>query len=126
MKEEDPDLHVWLGDNLYFQEKWRDAEKSYLDAIELDEASFYAWRGLGLTFGQQDQWGDAANALEKARKLKPDDEDVLYMLGGIYLTELEDLEKALDAFLAYVAAGGSDPDVPDTIVEIRKQLAKKR
>ncbi len=122
IRPKDPDLRVWLGDNLYFQEKYRDAEKSYLEAIDLDAKSFYAWRGLGLTFGAEEKWNDAANAFEKARKLKAEDSDILFMLGNIYLYELEDLEKALDAFLAYVAVGGSDPDVPKTIVEIRKQL----
>lgn len=118
----DADILTWLGDNLYFQEKWKDAQKAYLKALDLNEKSFFAWRGLGYALGQMGRWSDAAAALENAKDLKPDDLELLLTLGGIYLEEVEDLEAALKAFEEYVQNGGDDPAIPDVITEIKKQL----
>lgn len=120
----DADLHVWLGDNYYFQEKWRDAAKSYLTAIELDDTSFFAWRGLGMTFGHTKKWNDAVDALEKARALDGEDAEVRLALGGIYYQQLRDKEKALELFEEYVALGGDDPDIPPLIEAIKEELEK--
>jgi|GEM_PF-2349195 len=120
----DVDIVVWLGDNDYFQEKWKDAEKWYQNAVGMDAKAFFAWRGLGFTLGHQKRWVDAAAALEKARVLRPTDKDVLLALGDMYLSELEDLEKALAAYEGYVQAGGDDPQVPELITEIKKALGR--
>lgn len=121
---DDADIMVWLGDNYYFQEKWKDAEKWYQQAVQKDEKSFFGWRGLGFTLGHQKRWEDAVAALEKARAIKPTDQDVLLGLGDIYLSELEDLEKALKAYEEYLAAGGQDPSVQGLIDDIKKELGK--
>jgi tetratricopeptide (TPR) repeat protein len=121
---DDVDVMVWLGDNSYFQERWKDAEKWYQKAVGIDEKSFFGWRGLGFTVGHQKRWADCVAALEKARALKPTDTDILMALGDIYMLELEDLEKAQKAYEEYVAAGGDDPSVPEVIEEIKKALGK--
>lgn len=121
---DDADVVVWLGDNSYFQEKWKDAEKWYQKAVGMDEKSFFGWRGLGFTLGHQKRWADCVAALEKARALKPTDTDILMALGDIYMLELEDLEKAQKAYEEYVQAGGDDPSVPEIIEEIKKALGK--
>ncbi len=123
---DDVDIQVWLGDNAYFQEKWKDAEKWYQKAIAADEKAFFAWRGLGFTLGHLKRWTDAVAALERAKALKPTDKDVLLALGDIYLAELEDLEKALKAYEEYVAAGGDDPNVPALIEDLKAQLAASK
>jgi tetratricopeptide (TPR) repeat protein len=120
----DADIMVWLGDNMYFQEKWKDAEKWYQKAVQADEKSFFAWRGLGFALGHQKHWADAVAALERARSLRPADLDVLLALGDIYSYETEDLEKALKAYEEYVAGGGQDATVPPRIEEIKKELGK--
>lgn len=121
---DDVDIVTWLGDNAYFQEKWKDAEKWYQKAVGMDEKAFFAWRGLGFALGQQKRWADAVVAFERARALKPTDKDILFALGDIYMVELEDLEKALAAYEEYVQAGGDDPAVPEIIAEIKKELGK--
>lgn len=121
---DDVDIVVWLGDNDYFQERWKDAEKWYQKAVGMDEKSFFGWRGLGFTLGHQKRWADAAAALEKSKALRPTDKDVLLALGDIYMLELEDLEKALTAYEEYVQAGGDDPAVPEIITEIKKALGR--
>ena len=59
---EDANIVVWLGDNAYFQKKWKVAEGWYQQGIALDEKSFFAWRGLGMALAQRKRWADAANA----------------------------------------------------------------
>lgn len=120
----DPDIMVWIGDNMYFKEKWADAAKWYQKAVQTDAKSFFGWRGLGFALGHQRRWPDAVAALEKARTLRPTDTDVLLALGDIYSYETEDLEKALKAYEDYVAAGGQNADVPPRIEEIKTELGK--
>jgi len=122
----DPNIVVWLGDNAYFQRKWTDAEKWYQEAIALDDKVFFAWRGLGLTLAQRKRWADAAQALEKASKLKPGDLDMYVTLGDVYYLQLKDLKSALAKYEEFVQRGGNDPDVRDAILEIKKQLEKKK
>ena len=93
----DANIVVWLGDNNYFQRKWQDAEKWYQEAIGLDEKSFFAWRGLGLTMAKRKRWNDAAQALEKASQIKPDDLEMYIALGDIYYVELKELKKSREA-----------------------------
>lgn len=120
----DAQLTTWIGDNHYFQKKWKDALSWYQKAIELDEASFFAWRGMGYALSQLKRWEDAVKALEKASKLDPDDLDVLIAIADICMYEIEDLEKALKYYLEYVQRGGDDPAVRDIIPEIQKKIAK--
>ena len=123
---EDPNIVTWIGDNHYFQEKWKDAERWYQEAVQMDEKSFFAWRGLGLTYAQTKKWDDSIAALEKARALKKDDLDLLVLIGDIYYTHLKDLKTALERYQEFVQRGGNDPDVNDAIIEIKKELEKKR
>ncbi len=121
----DGPLTTWIADNQYFQKKWKDALNWYQKAIDLDEKSFFAWRGLGYTFSQMKRWEDCVKALETANKLDPDDLDVLIAIADISMYEMEDLKKALKFYLEYVQRGGDDPAVRDIIPEIQKKLAKK-
>ena len=69
---------------------------------------------------------DAVDALEKARALKGDDAVVLFALGRLYLYELEDLKKALEAYEGYVKAGGGDTTVPGLIEQIKAELGERK
>jgi len=91
----------------------------------MDAKSFFAWRGLGLTLGRRKRWADAAEALERAKKLKPEDMDMYVILGDIYYQELKKLESALENYQEYMQRGGTDPEVQDAILEIKKELEKK-
>lgn len=122
---EDANIVVWLGDNYYFQNKYRDAEKWYQQALSMDEKNFFAWRGLGLALSQlKKRWGDAAAAFERASEIMPKDLELYIVLGDIYYLELKDLEKALAKYQAFVQRGGNDPEVNDAILELKKQLEK--
>jgi len=122
---EDANIVVWIGDNAYFQKKWKVAESSYQEAIAMDETSFFGWRGLGLTLAQRKRWADCVAALEKARAIKKSDLDLIVLLGDIYFTHLKDPKTALARYQEFVQRGGNDPDVNDAILDIKKQLEKK-
>lgn len=122
---EDANIVVWIADNHYFQKKWKDAERWYSEAVQMDEKSFFGWRGLGLTYAQTKKWDDCIAALEKAHELKKDDLDLLVLIGDIYYTQLKDLKSALTRYQEFVQRGGNDPDVNDAILEIKKELEKK-
>jgi tetratricopeptide (TPR) repeat protein len=125
VRPDDPEILTFLGDNLSFQKKWKEAAKIYQEALKLDEKNRFAWRGLGIALAQDSKEDDAIEALEKAKALKGDDTTTLVLLGSLYLGK-EDLEKALAAFEAYVKAGGNNPDIPVLIDNIKKELEGKK
>lgn len=120
---QDANILVWLGDNMFFQKKWKDAEKRYRDAIAINEKIFFAWRGLGFALVERKKLDDAISALETALKLKPDALELLILMGDIYLGE-ERLEEAFGKYKAYRDAGGDDPDVLDALDSLADELGK--
>lgn len=123
IRPDDADVAVFHGDNLFFQKKWKPSVKAYQDAVKLDEKNRFAWRGLGFSLSQDGKTDDALEALLKAKALKPDDPPTLIVLGDIYLADKQDLQKALENYEAYVKAGGTNPDVPTIIENIKNELA---
>lgn len=126
LKPADPEIKIWLGDNAFFRKKWKNAEKHYLSAIDLDDKQFFAWRGLGLCLTERRKWKEAADALEKAMSLKGDDPEVLYTLGTIYASELEQLERALELFRALEATGQGGQAIADVISQLEADIERKR
>lgn len=128
VRPEDSEITTFLGDNQYFQHKWKVARKTYEEATRLDAKNRFAWRGLGLARYQDGEFKEAAEALEKAKELKKDDQVTLLVLGDLYASEKEvlDLRKALDNYEAYKKAGGNDPDVDQIIEEIKKELEAQK
>lgn len=122
----DANIMVWLGDNMYFQKKFKKSEKWYQQAIAKDAKNFFAWRGLALALIERERWEDAVAALEKALALKPEELELYAVIGDIYYEKLKDLEGALKFFREYVQRGGDDPDVRDAVQEIEEELAKKK
>jgi tetratricopeptide (TPR) repeat protein len=126
VRPDDAEVATYLGDNQFFQRKWKNAIKHYTEATRLDEKNLYAWRGLGAALSRERKFQEAVVALERARALKADDPDVLYLLGQLYHQELEDLEKALEAYQGYVKAGGTDASVPGVIEQIKQELDEQK
>jgi tetratricopeptide (TPR) repeat protein len=119
-------MHFSMGNGLDQQGKYEEAIKEYQEAVRLDEKNRYAWRGLGLALAADGKPQDAVDALEKAKGLKPDDQVTLLVLGDLYLTEIENLEKALENYKGYVKAGGSNPDVPNLIGQIEREIEARK
>ena len=120
---DDPNICVWLGDNWYFQKKWKTAQQWYREALRLDEKSFQAWRGLGFALAQAKKWDDAVAALEKAASIDGEDKDLFVTLGDIYLAELNNIDSAIKSYEKYVAKGGDDPDILDLLEELKAEQA---
>lgn len=118
------DYAVFHGDNLFFQKKYKPSIRAYQDAVKLDDKNRFAWRGLGFSLSQDGKPDDAIEALLKAKALKADDPATLIVLGDLYLADKEDLEKALEHYEAYVRAGGTNPDVPTIIQNIKNALGR--
>ena len=125
LRPQDSEIATFLGDNLYFQHKWKLAIKAYKDAVGLDDKNRFAWRGLGASLAMDDKAEDAVAALEKSKALKADDANVLLLLGDLYVI-IENPEKAVENYEAYVKAGGGDPDVPRLIEELKKEIEAKK
>jgi len=126
IRPEDSEIVTFYGDNMMFQKKWKPAVKAYQEGVRLDEKNRYAWRGLGLALAQDGKAQDAVDALEKAKALKGDDILTLIVLGDLYMSEIENLEKALENYQAYVKAGGNNPDVPMLIDQIQQELQARK
>jgi tetratricopeptide (TPR) repeat protein len=127
IRPEDSEVATFVGDNLFFQHKWKDAIAAYTEATKLDEKNRLAWRGLGLSQLQSGKPEECIAPLEKAKAIKADDPATLIALGDAYSDNgsQRDLQKAKDAYEAYLKAGGSDGDVPAIIEQLRKELEKK-
>ena len=126
IRPDDSEVAFFLGDNQFFQKKYKSAIKAYQVAVKLNEKNRYGWRGLGISLAQDEKPQDAVDALEKAKALKADDQPTLLILGDLYLNDIEDLDKALENYKAYVKAGGNNPDVPRLIEEIQKEIDAKK
>jgi tetratricopeptide (TPR) repeat protein len=126
VRPEDSEITTYLGDNQFFQHDYGRAIKSYQEATRLDEKNRFAWRGLGLSLQEASKHEDAVEALEKAKALKADDQVTLISLGDIYRHDLENLEKALENYQAYLKAGGNNPDIPLVIEDLKKEIEEKK
>ena len=71
-----------LGNALYNQKKYSDAERAYADATAGTNADSLSrsWHNLGNAMLQQNKYQESINAYKQALKLKPNDEDTRYNL----------------------------------------------
>ncbi len=126
LKPKDAKIMVWLGDNFYFQKKFKKAIDWYKKGIAQDPKSFFGWRGLGYSYAQTSKWEDAAKAIEEALKIKADEKDLRLALAYLYLDRLKDEETAMKHLKKYLAAGGDDPDAEDLLDELKENAEKKK
>ncbi len=119
----DANVLVWLGDNMYMQKKWKDAEKRYREALAIDDKLFFGWRGLAFVLIERKKIEDAIGALEKAYALRPTALELLVLMGDLHLEE-GNAEAAYNKFKAYKDAGGTDPEVLQVLDELAAELGK--
>jgi tetratricopeptide (TPR) repeat protein len=124
IRPDDSEVAGYCGDNQFFQHKWKEAIKAYVEATKLDEKNRFAWRGLGLSHMQSGKPQEAVAPLEKAKTLKADDPATLLALGDAYSDngDQRDLVRAKEAYEAYLKAGGKDGDVPAIIEQLAKEI----
>jgi tetratricopeptide (TPR) repeat protein len=66
-----------------------DAKKWFQRAIELDRKHASAINNLGVLYGEQGQWNDAASAFEYGLSVAPEDDRLYLNLGRVYLRQGE-------------------------------------
>jgi Flp pilus assembly protein TadD len=66
-----------------------EAKKWFQRAIELDRRNASAINNLGVLYGEQGQWNDAAGAFEYGLSVAPDDDRLYLNLGRVYLRQGE-------------------------------------
>lgn len=64
-----------------------EAKKWFQRAIELDRKHTSAINNLGVLYGEQGQWDDAAGAFEYGLSIAPDDDRLYLNLGRVYLRQ---------------------------------------
>lgn len=81
------DFQAWtlLGMVYAIQEKWTDAEKAYLSAIEARPASSLALLNLGRLQASQKKFNEAIEPLTRAVEAQPQSADANLLLGEAYL-----------------------------------------
>jgi tetratricopeptide (TPR) repeat protein len=81
------DFQAWtaLGSIYFAQEKFPEAEKAYLHAIEIKPASPRAQLNLGRLLSKQKRYEEAIDPLTKAVELQPTSGEANYLMGECYL-----------------------------------------
>jgi len=77
--------NLFLGTIAYRQNRFKEAEVSFLRETRLDPRSAKAWMWLGVCRLAEDNPQEAIPALDKAYALEPSDVDILYHRGRAYL-----------------------------------------
>jgi tetratricopeptide (TPR) repeat protein len=101
--------HIVLGDDLAFEGRHLEAIESYEHALELDEDSARARRGLGHSLMLVGRLEAAAEQLQRALALAPKD-DLSHHLMGIVYGKRGDLDRAVREFERAVDLDGTNAD----------------
>lgn len=92
-----PFLHNYIGAYYFGQHKFAEAERAYLDAIDIDANYYDAYSNLGDLYREQGRFPDAEKAYQKAIADGAPYADTYYNLGVTYIAEnrLADAEQPL-------------------------------
>src|SRR5216683_2896970 len=73
---------------LAYEDKRYDEALGYLrEAVEQEPKNVEAWYYMGLVYTAQQRMAQAAEALERARALTPNDFSVRFLLGVVYFSQ---------------------------------------
>jgi tetratricopeptide (TPR) repeat protein len=87
------DQYFQQGNDYYQQGLLDDAERSFLQAVELDPNKPAYHANLGVTYYSLGRLQDAEASYLAGLELAPDDAELNYLLGAVYL-QLQELDKA--------------------------------
>ena len=82
-------ISISEANELYKEQKYEQAQDIYLQLVQKDVKNSKLFFNLGNTYFQLQEYGKARLYYEKARKLNPNDKDILYNIQFIkqYLTD---------------------------------------
>jgi tetratricopeptide (TPR) repeat protein len=104
--------YVKDGDAYSAKSAYPKAIESYKKALALDVNNGDAHWGLGAALYQQKRFAEALQPLQRAVRLKPDDNNVLWVLGCTYV-ELGNKQQALRIYRTLVARAKDDVEKQD-------------
>ncbi|SFH13669.1 Flp pilus assembly protein TadD, contains TPR repeats [Palleronia marisminoris] len=117
--DDQPLVHITLGDALREDGRYEEARAAYDEAIALlDEAQSGEWIvyfARAITAERLDDWEAAKADFETALELNPDQPQVLNYLGYSMLERGDDLEEALDMIERAVAAAPNSGAIVDSL-----------
>ncbi|MGC8738940.1 MAG: tetratricopeptide repeat protein [Candidatus Hydrogenedens sp.] len=86
-----------VGSLLFILGYKKEAEQSFQIAVKLNTDYYPAWRNLSLLYIETKRWNDSLSTLQQANRIRPDDCEILEIMGNVFL-ELGEKEKARDCF----------------------------
>jgi tetratricopeptide (TPR) repeat protein len=114
------------ADSAYRAGRRKKAITFYKAALRVDSDCFDALVNLGAIFSESyTTMGEAAVLMEKARRLRPENEAVLLNLGAI-LTHLGQLQKAEEALDRLDALSSEYPDLHYNRAQLYYRMGKRR
>jgi tetratricopeptide (TPR) repeat protein len=99
------ETHLTLGNFLYSEERYSEAESEYKEAIRLNPASS-SYYSLGQAYLESGKYNDAENVFEKVKRLEPDSPNGDFGLGQVYSKQ----ERYEDAIAQFKEAIGVQED----------------
>src|SRR5690606_10607984 len=101
------------------QEKFADAEKAFLKALEINNENEHAWFNLGLCYRELGKFQEAKESYQKAIALNPRYAEAHYNLGVLAELYLQDLELAVQSFEHYrLASRQKDEEVDTWLIDL--------
>ena len=105
------------------QEKYKEAEKSFLKALEINNENEYAYNNLGLTYRELGNFPEAKKNYQEAIALNPKYAEAHYNLGVLAELYLHDLELAIQSFEHYkLAHRKKDQQVDTWLVDLKNRV----
>lgn len=103
-REDNADTHYWAGVNYEKRHMYKEAEKEYWSAINLDSCHYKAYCNLGSIISRnRGRMAEAVRCFERALEICPNDSLSNYNLGCVYYlnySEVEALEYLSNAIIA--------------------------
>lgn len=121
-------IHVALGDEYRYSERWAEATEAYDAAIALYEtehpAQWVTYFSRAITQERQGNWPEAEADFRKALELEPDQPSVLNYLGYSYVERRENLDEALDMIRRAVEARPDAGYIVDSLAWVYFRLGR--
>lgn len=120
--------HLRNGDEQYDLEHYKEAEKHYRDAADLQYGDPTAAYNLGNSFYQQGKWEDAASRFEQAARSAPDaafKADALHNLGNAQLKQNK-FREAVEAYENSLRLRPGDADTKQNLQMAKKKLQEEQ
>jgi tetratricopeptide (TPR) repeat protein len=99
------ETHITLGNFLYSEERYSEAESEYKEAIRLNPTSS-SYYSLGQAYLELGKYNEAENVFEKVKRLEPDSPNGDFGLGQVYSKQ----ERYEDAIAQFKEAIGVQED----------------